>query len=196
MYFTSDNDMIFILLYSLYIYDYDVIRNSYVENYPNMQVIMLAGIFLIINRGRKRWPFMGSYGRLFEAIEGYIADFLTKISTIPLECIYVYHVRFTISIQQLHNNPLYEGGFHTLRPTIMCRGGASPPKLGGKLKKKFWGAKIRKNNKIWDKILIFNFFLNFFGENLGAWGGLPPPKPQGGSTPDHVRGCCAVIVMV
>jgi hypothetical protein len=39
--------------------------------------------------------------------------------------------------------------------------------LGGQIEKKsFRGAKIRKNNKNWGKILI----LIFFGENLGAWG--------------------------
>jgi hypothetical protein len=65
----------------------------------------------------------------------------------------------------------------------------APPSWGGQIeKKKFGGAKIRKNNKFWGKILIFlnfffKFFFNFLGENLGAWGGLAPPKPQGGSAP-------------
>jgi len=41
-----------------------------------------------------------------------------------------------------------------------------PPTWGAKLKKKsFGGAKIRKNNKIWGKILILIFF---FWENLRA----------------------------
>jgi len=36
---------------------------------------------------------------------------------------------------------------------LPARGGAT---WGGQIeKKKFWGAKIRKNNKIWGKILIF-----------------------------------------
>jgi hypothetical protein len=74
--------------------------------------------------------------------------------------------------------------------TTIARGGASPPSWGGQIeKKKFWGAKIRKNNKFWGKILIFflNFliFLIFFWENLWAWGGPGPPKPQGGSAPDY-----------
>jgi len=47
----------------------------------------------------------------------------------------------------------------------------------GKLKKKkFWEAKIRKNNKLWSKILIFLIF-SFFGRTFG------PLKPQGGSAP-------------
>jgi hypothetical protein len=42
-------------------------------------------------------------------------------------------------------------------------GGASPPKLGGQIeKKKFWEVKIRKNNKIEGKILIFFFLIFFF----------------------------------
>jgi hypothetical protein len=63
-----------------------------------------------------------------------------------------------------------------------AQGRSQAPKVGGaKLKKKsFGGAKIRKNNKIWGKILIFLIFL---GENLGAWGAWGPPKPQGGSAP-------------
>jgi hypothetical protein len=47
------------------------------------------------------------------------------------------------------------------------------PKLGGQIekkKKKIGVAKIRKNTKIWDKILIFFNFFFFFWENLGAWG--------------------------
>jgi len=44
----------------------------------------------------------------------------------------------------------------------VIRGGASPPSWGGQIeKKKFGGAKIRKNNKFWGKILIFFKFLNF-----------------------------------
>jgi len=51
--------------------------------------------------------------------------------------------------------------------------GAEPPlKLGGQIeKKKFGRAKIRKNNKIWGKILIFlNFFFFFWGEPWGLGG--------------------------
>jgi hypothetical protein len=60
-------------------------------------------------------------------------------------------------------------------------GGASPPKLGGQIeKKKFWEVKIRKNNKIEGKILIF-FFLIFFFFLVG------PLEPQGGSAPDHAQ---------
>jgi hypothetical protein len=68
---------------------------------------------------------------------------------------------------------------------IVIRGGASPPSWGGQIeKKKFGGAKIRKNNKFWSKILFFfNFFLIFLGEPWGL-GGPGPPKPQGGSAPD------------
>jgi hypothetical protein len=55
---------------------------------------------------------------------------------------------------------------HTSLQCVLCecscyQGQSQPPKVGGaKLKKKsFGGAKIRKNNKIWDKILInLNFF--------------------------------------
>jgi hypothetical protein len=43
--------------------------------------------------------------------------------------------------------------------------------------KKIGGAKIRKNNKFWGKILIFLIFLIFW-ENLGAWGGQAPPSPK------------------
>jgi hypothetical protein len=54
--------------------------------------------------------------------------------------------------------------------------GAEPPlKLGGQIeKKKFGRAKIRKNNKIWGKILIFLNFFKFFGKNLGLQGGSTP----------------------
>jgi hypothetical protein len=45
----------------------------------------------------------------------------------------------------------------------VIRGGASPPSWGGQIeKKKFGGAKIRKNNKFWGKILIFLNFFKFF----------------------------------
>jgi hypothetical protein len=76
---------------------------------------------------------------------------------------------------------------------LYFQGRSQPPQVGGaKLKrKKIWGAKIRKNNKFWGKILIFlKFFLiffNFLGENLGAWGGPGPPKPQGGSAPVYFQ---------
>jgi hypothetical protein len=47
--------------------------------------------------------------------------------------------------------------------------------LGGQIeKKKFGRAKIRKNNKIWGKILIFLNFFKFFGKNLGLQGGSTP----------------------
>jgi hypothetical protein len=44
---------------------------------------------------------------------------------------------------------------------VLSRGRASSPSSGQIEKKKIWEAKIRKNNKIWDKILIF---FNFYEE--------------------------------
>jgi len=56
------------------------------------------------------------------------------------------------------------------------QGRSQPPKLGGQIEKKsFGGAKIKKNNKIWGKIL--NFFKFFLGEPWGL-GGRPPQAPR------------------
>jgi hypothetical protein len=33
---------------------------------------------------------------------------------------------------------------------------------------------------------FLKFFFFFFWENLGAWGGPGPPKPQGGSAPGNL----------
>jgi hypothetical protein len=62
------------------------------------------------------------------------------------------------------------------------QGRSQPPKLGGQIEKKsFGGAKIKKNNKIWGKILIFLIvfliFFFFLGEPWGL-GGRPPQAPR------------------
>jgi hypothetical protein len=67
---------------------------------------------------------------------------------------------FFIILEKVYISNITLSNYHSI--VNVPRGEASPPSWGGQIeKKKFGGAKIRKNNKFWGKILIFFKFLNF-----------------------------------
>jgi hypothetical protein len=73
-----------------------------------------------------------------------------------LKYIIIWKMLFTLHPHNNGTTAPYMGGLHNIYTTPTQQWYNSPPSWGDQIeKKKFWRAKIRKNKKIWGKILIF-----------------------------------------